>query len=332
MSPFSSTGVLLSSKWPNKPDVVFEGGNVGTDGTAFNGVMPSLSLLSTYHLPIVKHFVHTNATSSATAQVARLAAMVSAEYPQLWPETLRALVVHSAEWTPLMRTAIDAAPNTVGALLHRYGFGVPEISRALRSANDALTLVSQSVIHPYEDRKSREMNLRELPWPTQVLQGLGDQEVRLRVTLSYFVEPNAARRGWRTKHRYASHGLRFDVKTGTESVIEFRRRIDKRTDEDGERPTTESDSEEWILGSQLRHRGSIHSDIWKGTAASLADRAVVAVYPVSGWWKEQPKRDRSALGARYALIVSIHTDAENVDVWTHVAQQVNVPIQAEVEW
>lgn len=334
LSPFSSTGVLLSSKWPNKPDVVFEGGNVGTDGTAFNGGMPSLSLLSTYHLPIVKHFVHTNATSSATAQVARIAAMVSAEYPQLWPETLRALVVHSAEWTPLMRTAIDAAPNreAVGALLHRYGFGVPEISRALRSADDALTLVSQSVIHPYEDRKSREMNLHELPWPTQALQGLGDQEVRLRVTLSYFVEPNAARRGWRTKHRYASHGLRFDVKTGTESVIEFRRRINKRTDEDGERPTTESDSEEWILGSQLRHRGSIHSDIWKGTAASLADRAVIAVYPVSGWWKEQPKRDRSALGARYALIVSIQTDAEDVDVWTPVAQQVNVPIQVEVEW
>jgi hypothetical protein len=334
LSPFSSTGVPLSSRWPNKPDVVFEGGNVGTDGNAFNPGMPDLCLLSTFHRPIEKLFIHTNATSAATAQVARIAAMVSADYPQFWPETLRALVVHSAEWTPLMRAAIDAAPSreAVGALLHRYGFGVPEISRALRSANDALTLVSQSVIHPYQDTKSREMNLHELPWPTEVLQGLGDREVRLRVTLSYFVEPNAARRGWRTRHRYASHGLRFDVKTGTESVIEFRRRINKRTDDDGERPTTESDSEEWLLGSQLRHRGSLHCDIWEGTAASLADRAVIAVYPVSGWWKEQPKRDRSDLGARYALIVSIQTDAENVDVWTPVALQVRVPIQVEMQW
>lgn len=122
------------------------------------------------------------------------------------------------------------------------------------------------------------------------------------------------------------------MKTGTESVDEFRRRINKRTDEDGERPTTESDSEEWLLGSQLRHRGSLHSDIWEGTAASLADRAVVAVYPVSGWWKEQPARDRSALGARYALIVSIQTDAEGIDIWTPVAQQIQVPVQIETEW
>ena len=334
LAPFSSTGVLLSSKWPNKPDVVFEGGNVGTDGNAFDPGIPNLCLLSTFHRPIERLLVHTNATSAATAQVARIAAMVSAEYPQLWPETLRALVVHSAEWTPLMRTAIDAAQSreAVGALLHRYGFGVPGISRALRSADDALTLVSQSVIHPYQDKKTREMNLHELPWPTEVLQGLGEQKARLRITLSYFIEPNAARRGWRTKHRYASHGLRFDVKTGTESVVEFRRRINKRTDEDGEKPTTESDSKEWLLGSQLRHRGSLHSDIWEGTAAALADRAVIAVYPVSGWWKEQPKRDRSEFGARYALIVSIQTDAEDVDIWTPVAQQLEVPIQNEVEW
>ena len=62
---------------------------------------------------------------------------------------LRALVVHSAEWTHVMRAAIDAANGrqAVGAMLHRYGFGVPALSRALRSANDALTLVSQAMIH-----------------------------------------------------------------------------------------------------------------------------------------------------------------------------------------
>ena len=37
----------------------------------------------------------------------------------------------------------------------------------------------------------------ELPWPRDVLQGLGEQSVRLRVTLSYFIEPNPGRRGWK---------------------------------------------------------------------------------------------------------------------------------------
>jgi hypothetical protein len=67
--------------------------------------------------------------------------------------------------------------------------------------------------------------------------------------------------------------------------------------------------------------------LWTGTAADLAERGVIGVYPVSGWWKDQPKRDRSALGARYALVVSIETDAEDVDVWTPVAVKVGVPVE-----
>jgi hypothetical protein len=334
LSPWSATGVTMSAKWPNKPDVVFEGGNVATDGPQFDGGVADLCLLSTFFRPIEKLFVLTNATSAATAQVARLAAIVSAEYPSLWPETLRALVVHSAEWTPLMQAGVNQAANrqAVAALLRRYGFGQPALSRALRSANDALTLISQAVIRPYRERKTREMHVHRLPWPTEVLQALGDEDVTLRVTLSYFVEPNPARLGWRARHRYASHGLRFDVKTGDESIAEFRRRLNKQAvAADGEQPTTASDSAEWVLGDQLRHRGSLHSDIWQGSAAELAERGVIGVYPVSGWWKEQPKRDRSALGARYALIVSIQTSAENVDIWTPVAQQVGIPIENEIE-
>jgi hypothetical protein len=66
--------------------------------------------------------------------------------------------------------------------------------------------------------------------------------------------------------------------------------------------------------------------IWVGTAADLAARGVIGVYPVSGWWKDQPKRDRSADGARYSLMVGIETDAEDADIWTPVAQQIGVPI------
>ena len=80
------------------------------------------------------------------------------------------------------------------------------------------------------------------------------------------------------------------------------------------------------------NRGSLHCDIWRGSAATLAERSLIGIYPVKGWWQEQPKRDRSEFGARYALIVSIQTDAEDVDIWTPVAQQVGIPGQAvEVE-
>lgn len=41
-------------------------------------------------------------TSAATALASRLAARVWSKYPNLRAETVRALLVHSAEWTPAM--------------------------------------------------------------------------------------------------------------------------------------------------------------------------------------------------------------------------------------
>ena len=84
-----------------------------------------------------------------------------------------------------------------------------------------------------------------------------------------------------------------------------------------------------VMGSEAHNRGSLHSDMWQGTAAELAARGRIAIYPVTGWWKELQARDRSHLGARYALLVSIDTPAEDIDLWTPVAQQVGLPITVE---
>ena len=212
-------------------------------------------------------------------------------------------------------------------LVRRYGFGVPHLHRALRSANDALTLIAEATIRPFSEGKMREMHLHELPWPKEVLEELGQTPVRLRVTLSYFIEPNPGRRGWQKRHRYASHGLRFDLKAPTETVDEFRKRLNQRAlDEDEGKPDT-TGATEWFLGEMARNKGAIHSDIWVGTAADLAERGVVGIYPVSGWWKDQPKRDRSDLGARYSLLVAIETETEGVDIWTPVAQQIGIPVE-----
>jgi hypothetical protein len=329
LSPWSTTSVPFQRVWPIKPDVVFEGGNAGRNGNAIDFPLADLCLLSTYYKPAEKPLVLSWATSAATAQVARMAIMVRADYPDYWPETVRALVVHSARWTQAMQAHFrgNASKRARESLARRYGFGVPDLERARRSANDALTLVVQSTISPFADGKMKEMHLHDLPWPKEVLEELGQTAVRLRVSLSYFVEPNPGRRGWKRRHRYASHGLRFDVKAPTESTAEFRKRLNQRAlEEDEDRPTT-GDSEGWFLGEQARNKGSIHSDVWTGTAADLAERGVIGVYPVSGWWKDQPKRDRSEFGARYALVVSIETEAEGVDIWTPVAVQVGVPVE-----
>ncbi len=332
LSPFSRTGVAFSRAWPHKPDVVLEGGNVARSpaGGAFD-TPESLQILTTKApLRDQRLLTVTHATSAATSRAAHLGASILADRPDWWPETVRALIVHSAEWTPAMGRQFAPATSRAArvALLRRYGMGMPDLRRATRSAADALTLVAQEVIHPFDGQgHMREMHLHDLPWPKDVLSGLGAAQVRMRVTLSYFIEPNPARRGWASRYSYSSHGLRFEVRRATETTDEFRKRINLRARaEEERRATTESDAGEWFFGADARSAGSLHSDIWEGTAADLAERGAVAVFPVGGWWKERKDRDHSDRGARYALVVSIETPGQDVDVWTPVAQQVGVPI------
>jgi len=170
--------------------------------------------------------------------------------------------------------------------------------------------------------------LHQLPWPNAALLELAEEPVKMRVTLSYFVEPNPGERGWRNRFRYASHGLRFEVKGATESLDDFRARMnDLALEEDEPRPRRPADPGGWYLNALTRKRGSIHSDIWSGFAADLADRGIVGVFPVSGWWKDQPRRDRSAAGARYAMVISIETRSQDVDLWEAVATEIGLEVE-----
>jgi hypothetical protein len=69
--------------------------------TTLSGI-DSLSLLTTNRDFTRESLATFWATSPATAQAAGMAGTLSARFPDFWPETIRALTVHSAEWTPAM--------------------------------------------------------------------------------------------------------------------------------------------------------------------------------------------------------------------------------------
>jgi hypothetical protein len=332
LSPSSTTSVAWLSPWPNKPDVVVEGGNgIREPGTGLVDTDDPLLLLTTHWRPLDRFLTTIGDTSAASAQAARMAAVLLGRYPAFWPETLRGLLVHSAEWSPEMLEATAGRSSSTRArlLLRRYGYGQPDLDRASWSASNALTLIAQDFVVPFEKRgatvATKHMNLHTLPWPQSELLSLGSQQVELRVTLSYFVEPNPARRGWRYRHRYQSHALRFAIKAPTEDLDDFRARISKDA-QDEERGATTPEDPGWRIGPRQRNQGSIHSDRWRGTAADLAVRGHLAVYPVSGWWKERPNLERWRRRARYSLIVTIRTPTIEVDIYTPVANQVAVGI------
>lgn len=328
LSPFSTTSATWEAHWPLKPDIVLEGGNASKDRSGAT-VPSSLSLLTTHHNPDQDLFATANATSASTALASRLAAQVMAMYPDLWPETIRALIVHSAEWTETMKRTLlpnSRAPSKSNFvdLVRRCGFGVPNLDRALWSISHSLTMVTEEHLTPFKredgrDVSFRDMHYHKLPWPVNALLELGSKDVEMRVTLSYFIEPNPSRRGVTSRYRYQSHGLRFDMKRSTESVTEFRKRINGAARPDGESNKTSSDDPDWLIGSQGRLRGSIHADIWRGSAIDLASRGQIAIYPSTGWWKTRPAQKRYGESVRYALVVSIRTSETDVDLYTEVA-------------
>ncbi len=335
LSPHSRTGVPWQRQWPNKPDVVFEGGNLlmGSNGL-FDDKNPSIALTSTSRHGVTS-LSTVNATSAATALAANLAAKIAIRYPSAWPETIRALTVHSAEWTTAMQARLSPASKTNRfALLRRYGWGVPRAERALSSTSNATTLIIEDSFQPFEgpDHKSKNFRLHQLPWPADVLRLLDAEDVRLRVTLSYFIEPSVASRGWRMRYSYASHGLRFELKRPAETDEAFIRRINNTAeyDENGEKVPNSADDANWYLGPRQRDRGSLISDLWTGAGVSLADCDQIAVRPIGGWWKNNKRADRQDRTVRYSLVMSLDTKPEDIDLYTPIELSVRTPIKTPI--
>ncbi|MCD4784886.1 MAG: S8 family peptidase [Candidatus Eremiobacteraeota bacterium] len=333
LSPFSTTSLTWDNKWPIKPEIVMEGGNAAVKEHEFSSECDDLSLLSTNYQPQARLFESFNMTSAAAAQGAHFAAQIQIRYPDYWPETIRALVVHSAEWTDALKSqfAKGDSKTQLRDVLRACGYGVPNLERALYSAMNSLTLISQAEIQPYEKNRTRDMHLYDLPWPIEILRELQDAEVEMRVTLSYFIEPGPGEIGWKDRYRYPSYALRFKINSPTEKREQFIKRINAEArDEDEGHLKTKSASDRWVIGSKGRDKGSIHSDIWKGIAADLAESHYIAVVPIVGWWRERAYLGKCESKARYSLIVTIRTPEQKVDIYTPVAQEVGVIVPVAI--
>lgn len=326
LSPFSRTSHLYDADRPVKPEIVMEGGNLtGVQAPDALETHDDLSLLTTHHRPIAGLFETMRGTSPAAAAAARLVALLIVERPELRPETLRGLMVHAARWTPWMqerlRSCGDKRAQRLG-LLRRFGWGVPDLDRLLRSVRNELTLICEDELVPFDAQgRYAGMKFHRLPWPTQTLMDLGETRVRMRVTLSTFVDPHVARRG---RYGYPSHQFRFDVARPGEDKDTFRKKVNAAVPRQDHEELGDRADSKWFFGTNARTRGSVFSDTWAGAARDLAECGEIAVVPVTGWWKDR----KIARSARYSLLASIETADENVDFSTEVMQKLPVEVEA----
>ena len=316
ISPFTSAGVA-GGKWPIKPDVVMEGGNLAVSQLLYDSGIDTLSALTTQRTQIAARPLTTlNMTSEATARAARLAAGIWAAEPKLRPETVRGLVVHSASWTTTM---LEQFPGINDRLL-ACGYGVPDERLASECAQGVATIVvedklpsavieeepkktapKRSTTKATEAKPRRKVKVYRLPIPESLLVDV-DPDVELRVTLSYFAEPNKFGRS-----TFRGLDLKWDMQGPQESHDEFLQRINvlKRPKGPDGKPAKvpTKKSFPWEVGIQLRSRGTVQSDRWRGKMSALVGDKFIAIVPVLGWWDQ--RRILKTQDMRFSLTVSV---------------------------
>ena len=324
VSPYSCSSYPWNEK-RNKPEIVMEGGNVAYHAMLKETSHSDLSLVTTSNEP-EEPLEPFNATSAATGLAARLAARIKVENPQMSMLSIRGMMVHSARWTDEMKRM-----GNIDERMSLCGYGVPDEDKAIYSNEKCATCIFENQLRPYT-RKGNcniydQMHYYDLPWPKELLEDMGDEDVRIRITLSYYVKPSPGYAGRTDKYRYPSATLHFDLKTATETKEEF---LCRRNKHEGEK-TTQNDANRWNVKQQRRERGTVQSDWIECTAADLAEMDKIVVYPGPGWWKER-KLDNVGNSVLYSLIVSIETKETDIynAVETAISNRIGVPIAQEV--
>lgn len=318
LSPYTSSNV--STNAAIKPEIVMEGGNACPDGTIMCSGEPDLSVLSLDHRP-GRLLAWTWATSAACAAASGLTAEIAAANRSRSPQAIRALLVNSARWTPEICAQYGDDRRDI---LRAVGYGQPQRDVAVASNRERPTLVLEDRIAPERavGEANMPMHVARLPLPSGELLALGDLQIELAITLSYFGEPNEARRT-----KYLGGTLTWDLQRRGETADDFFRRVNDLERPAGEpRPQAAADWE-WQIGQQARSRGTVQSDRQVVDAAALAGDKLIAVWPTHGWWADHLAQRRDA-EIQYALAITLDAGDADVDLYGLVKARVDVSVDA----
>ena len=111
-----------------------------------------------------------------------------------------------------------------------------------------LALFAQAELQPFrrEVRRFGYCHYYTLPIPRRMLENLENETVELKITLSYFVDPNPGLSANVDPQRYQSHGFRFDLRRKNETLDVFKRRVNPSEREDARvGPQAEPDDDRW---------------------------------------------------------------------------------------
>ncbi|TNC28024.1 S8 family peptidase [Amycolatopsis alkalitolerans] len=312
LSPYASTDVGVAGR-PIKPDIVKEAGNTAPGGGLPNAGGEHLSLWTTSHRHTRGELsTQTWATSPAAASAAADLAVLARKHPDLGPAALRALYVHSAQWTPVMWKQFTDRKDRLRAV----GYSVPDLRAASGADSNRPVFVYEGHLAP----GGRQAQMLRIPLPDHIISDHADSPVRLAITLAYFIEPTEAMAG----RQYAGGRLRWEMQGPTENELQLRRRINKLA-RSGTSEAGPSSGYTWTIGSQARGRGTLQHDYVELNASELAGDRLLAVFPILGWWEQ--RESTKNLEIPYAIVVSVDSYSEDIDLYAAIQASIATNIE-----
>ncbi|MFZ1424811.1 MAG: S8 family peptidase [Saprospiraceae bacterium] len=325
VSPFSRTGLGM---WGCiKPDVVEFGGdlmkNKLSDELITNEfTSPELVNSTLYNSSAVGK--DSFGTSFSTPKVSYIASRLQSEHPTESSQMYRALIIQSA------RLPEHCFYNPTLNDFRYYGYGVPDVNRALNNSQSRITFIQDGKVGP------KKADIYHLKIP-DALKGEGKEfRILIEVTLSFTARTRLTRMG---SHSYLSNWIEWQSSKYNERFSSFRSRTieyletDEETIESGEIEEG-ADSIKWIIrenpaytNNGINRNNSTVQKSWTVLEPQqLAEEFSIAIVGHFGWDKNLENE------IPYALCVSFEVLDAQMNIYELLAQaQIEIEPEQEIE-
>ncbi len=322
VSPFSRTG---HGMWGNlKPDVVEFGGNLvknknSEEVTIKEEVCPEL-VNSTLHGAKATGR-DSYGTSFSTPKVSYIASKLMTEHPGKSANMYRALIVQSAKLPE------HCFHSPTQADFKYYGYGIPNVDRALSNSNSRITFIQEGRVGP------KKADIYRLKIPEEIRGEGKEYRVLVEVTLSFTAKTRLTRKG---SHSYLSSWLEWQSSKYNESFNSFRNRTIEYLDENnGEGIDDGVNAIKWVIrenpawtDNKINRNNSTVQKSWTFIEPhQFTDEFSLAVIGHFGWDKSLES------DIPYALCVSFEVLDIKMDLYNILAEaQIELETEQEIEF
>lgn len=322
VSPFSRTGFGM---WGAiKPDVVEYGGDLVRNKLSQRIAQhqeTSIELVNSTMYNAAAHGKESYGTSYSAPKVSHIAAMLQSEHPKESAQMYRALIVQSA------RLPLHCFSNPTTSDFAKYGYGIPDLQRALNNALSRVTFIQQGLLG------GKKADIYKLIIPSELRGENQGFQILVEITLAFTSRTRATRKG---AHSYLSTWLEWKSCKYGENFNSFRARtlqyLEEDPEQDGEMEAGDNaikwvirENPKWSDVKINRNNSSVQKSWAIIEPHQFGDDFSIAIIGHAGWDKNLENK------IPYALTVSFESIGAEIPVYELMSKAQIPELSSEVE-